>query len=105
MPRDPRYATLHERVMTLIDENKHLPELSIMLQEKSWFHLDVNPFRVADQLNTYMIQQGIYERGSLRIHVGTDTSGSTLITLTFPLPQSKDGHDNPDAISIFEHLD
>jgi hypothetical protein len=102
MPRDPRYAPLQERVMKLVNENKHLHEISIKLYEKGWTHLDTNPFRVADQLNTYMIQQGIYERGSLRIKVRTEANGNTIIILTFPLPQSTDGRDDPDVISLFD---
>ena len=88
--------------MKLVDENKHLCKISIKLYEKGWAHLDTNPFRVADQLNNYMIQQGIYERGLLRIKVKTEEDGGTVIILTFPLPQSTDGRDDPDVISIFD---
>ena len=77
-------------------------QISVTFPYSDWGHIDHNPFHVADNLNRFMIQMGIYERGSLRVSIPAEDLTGTSLTLTFPLRVSDSGDDDPDVISLFD---
>ena len=86
--------------MRIIDDNKYLHEIEISLYD--WGHLDTNPIVVADQVNTYLIQQGVYERGALTFQIKPRGANSSIIILKFPLNHPVVQIDDPDRISVFD---
>jgi hypothetical protein len=101
------YLPLRKHVLQMINDSEtierarkeRVDHLSIDLAQSLWGHIDINPFQIASELNKYLIQMGIYERGQLLVKVSPATS---LLTLTFPLTVSVDGRDDPDRIYCFD---
>lgn len=93
------YKSLRQYVIKIIDENKGREQLSIDLAPSLWVHIDINPFQIASELNKYLIQMGVYERGQLLVKV---SAAPSMLTLTFPLTVSEDGRDDPDRIDCFD---
>lgn len=104
MPLDQRFRPLMERLYFLscvgIQERKD--HIVATFPYSDWGHIDPNPFQVADNLNRFMIQMGVYERGSLRVSVPMDDLNGISLTLIFPLRVSENGDDDPDVISLFD---
>lgn len=101
MPLDQRFRPLMERLYFLSCEGiqQRKDHIVATFPYADWGHIDPNPFQVADNLNRFMIQMGVYERGSLRVSV---TADGTSLTLIFPLRVSDSGDDDPDIISLFD---
>jgi hypothetical protein len=101
------YLPLRKHVLQMISDSEtverarkeRIDHLSIDLAPSLWTHIDINPFQIASELNKYLIQMGVYERGALLVKVSAATS---MLTLTFPLTVSADGRDDPDRIDCFD---